>query len=1029
MKHSLSTEIGSPSKRPRVFDTGELLFDDAKQERAAIDIYRNGNDDTGYLSGTIFMIWPVMGNKLKIIFEARPQGEGGRHKFDIEFTGTCANHFQELCLKTQDEVQLALKGATLELSGSQISTLKMKLLYTEGALVKLVKRRGDLHPINKIINTWIREKHPSPSNSLDIPGSEDWFSTPHHQASLEQNSKLIPETTETTALPVVNHPVTPPLSAASTDTKQQQQQFPNVSANINDTTSTYQTKSPRSYPPHSAKTRPDLQTNLPVQTLTKKQLRRAKKRNHGKSKLHTPLDLSTDRAVMDKNSESSFTPEQPRKDSTSSGSALSSTEFKFPTSKIATPSTMSNVGELTSAKPERPEIFALKAGLTTSRGDLYSAIDTLKVTKMVHLFGVVVSVTIPKMTIKGHFSCSLRIVDPSQIIIESFSTNEGFKINFFTEKYPQWLPCPALNDIVILRNIKIGEWNGLNGVGYADRFQWAVYSSKNGGVTHGDLQNVPRFRGLAGGYSGQLYSPFFEPAEEEIRYCLRLTDWWQAVERHRQGLCSDIHQVQVPSRARALREHRLISEVDPSIPPQGYFNCTVEVWYVHMNDNGVCSLYVTDYTANSSTIPCSQQWCPPRLSDFILKVEVWDSAVETARTMAKGEFYCIKNLRAVISTGGYLEGKLVENKIERLEETAVGQNGPLGALIERKKAWEEANPPVTNTFEFSLIENAPVNRHFTCAIEVVHVVPKTGYIYVTDYTSRAELLSPFSNEPWTVGLRGMVVKILLQEGQVEVSNIVVKGEYYLINNLRLKPSTVASQFLGYLGGNDDLVQKINVKKDNNKFDALLTRKASWRKAQICNQSNGYTTNSGPPTPTALTQSARKSGYTTISEVIADKRSTNKFRVEARIVDFYPPDPYDWVITHCTRCEKDLPKNLISCTICNDSEYEFRRYFYQIFLLLEDEHGHQLRVSINDNCSIFKGLKRADIRTNQQCYEALYTRIEPVFGSLIKALREKTNNMPVLSATPVISLIINSWDIEGEQKRAYCVASVEGEEDT
>lgn len=82
-------------------------------------------------------------------------------------------------------------------------------------------------------------------------------------------------------------------------------------------------------------------------------------------------------------------------------------------------------------------------------------------------------------------------------------------------------------------------------------------------------------------------------------------------------------------------------------------------------------------------------------------------------------------------------------------------------------------------------------------------------------------MSSVHKEPWAAGLHGMVVKILLEEGQVEMSSIVEKGGYYLINNLRLKQSTIHSQFLGYLGGHDNLIKKINVKKDNEKLDALL----------------------------------------------------------------------------------------------------------------------------------------------------------------------------------------------------------------
>lgn len=44
----------------------------------------------------------------------------------------------------------------------------------------------------------------------------------------------------------------------------------------------------------------------------------------------------------------------------------------------------------------------------------------------------------------------------------------------------------------------------------------------------------------------------------------------------------------------------------------------------------------------------------------------------------------------------------------------------------------------------------------------------------------------------------------------------------------------------------------------------------------------------------------------------------------------------------------------------------------------------------------------------------------------KALERE--NMSILSVTPAVSLIIDSWEIEGEQTRAYCVADVKSKED-
>jgi hypothetical protein len=97
-------------------------------------------------------------------------------------------------------------------------------------------------------------------------------------------------------------------------------------------------------------------------------------------------------------------------------------------------------------------------------------------------------------------------------------------------------------------------------------------------VTHGDLQGVPLAEGLAPGGRGHPFTPFYHPLELEIRYCLQLSDWWQEVEKQRQSMFGEAHNVQVSSKAsRVQREHRLISDTGPDIAPQGFFDCTVEV--------------------------------------------------------------------------------------------------------------------------------------------------------------------------------------------------------------------------------------------------------------------------------------------------------------------------------------------------------------------------------------------------------------------------------------------------------------------
>lgn len=123
--------------------------------------------------------------------------------------------------------------------------------------------------------------------------------------------------------------------------------------------------------------------------------------------------------------------------------------------------------------------------------------------------------------------------------------------------------------------------SSLNGVGYHGQLQWAIYSPSTGKIRHCDLGNAPESEGLANGF-GHTVTPFFKPDEREIRYCLQLSDWWLDLQKKRQEAMGEVHQIggkegEIFSFHRISRKHRLICEVGPDVPPQGYFDCTVEV--------------------------------------------------------------------------------------------------------------------------------------------------------------------------------------------------------------------------------------------------------------------------------------------------------------------------------------------------------------------------------------------------------------------------------------------------------------------
>lgn len=82
---------------------------------------------------------------------------------------------------------------------------------------------------------------------------------------------------------------------------------------------------------------------------------------------------------------------------------------------------------------------------------------------------------------------------------------------------------------------------------------------------------------------GKEFSPFWHPTSAELQYCAELSKWWKAVEEERkekQGPVTMIEAAPVLGRTTKKREHRLIRDAGPEVPPQGFFDCTVEVRFV-----------------------------------------------------------------------------------------------------------------------------------------------------------------------------------------------------------------------------------------------------------------------------------------------------------------------------------------------------------------------------------------------------------------------------------------------------------------
>jgi len=82
---------------------------------------------------------------------------------------------------------------------------------------------------------------------------------------------------------------------------------------------------------------------------------------------------------------------------------------------------------------------------------------------------------------------------------------------------------------------------------------------------------------------GYEFSPFWDPPQKELDYCMLLVSWWKAVQWERKAAMGI--QVQIgggPPQTglyveKIRRQHRLICDADPEAPPSGFFDCTVEV--------------------------------------------------------------------------------------------------------------------------------------------------------------------------------------------------------------------------------------------------------------------------------------------------------------------------------------------------------------------------------------------------------------------------------------------------------------------
>ena len=289
-------------------------------------------------------------------------------------------------------------------------------------------------------------------------------------------------------------------------------------------------------------------------------------------------------------------------------------------------------------------------------------------------------------------------------------------------------------------------------------WSWTIYSPSSATVKHGGSLSAS-----AGSFATTAAPAQLDTAE--YQYCIRLGDWWAAVlqeydNRVNNGTIIHIGAASGLTSASAVgrstqRLHRLIKGAHPSQPPGGYFDCTVEVrnemplicrfrsrsnyqiLHGHKNDNGVYSLYVTDYTANENLSAIDANWCRPSLAHMVLRMEMWNEAAPYAETdMKKGDYFSLPNARVKLDGAGFMEGTISEvRKFRKLDVDELEDSPHLAALLEyacsratlnsthvsyrRKRQWEmEADAAGTNEFPHRLFKDADALHHFKCTVQV-----------------------------------------------------------------------------------------------------------------------------------------------------------------------------------------------------------------------------------------------------------------------------------------------------------------------
>ena len=303
----------------------------------------------------------------------------------------------------------------------------------------------------------------------------------------------------------------------------------------------------------------------------------------------------------------------------------------------------------------------------------------------VSVIGVVVDYLPPKQTFGGDFTLTVKLQDQSMRY-----SGEGLKVRFFKRRYEDLPPFKAIGDVVLLRNIKVGEWG--SEILLVSDFQTAHL------VFSGPVIPSPAFKlDYVGGNGklpcqgtdglrnslGPVEQDYIITLKSELNIQIKAVD--TVVPQPAAPGARNARPAQ-PGSGHANRtasvvysnKFKLIKDLESRV----FSDICVEVVKKFFNHNGQCELYVTDYTPNKQMFyyappeekkndlvhdgdqfgyngPPKRDW-PGPYGFLVLKVTLVDPhATFAIRQVKEGDMIALENVKIkLMPSNSRLEGDM-----------------------------------------------------------------------------------------------------------------------------------------------------------------------------------------------------------------------------------------------------------------------------------------------------------------------------------------------------------------------------------